>query len=220
MSKCIRCGRGGLLRRMLPLSNNDARICEACYRELGFDPKDGLSMIYSYDEIKNGREAYLQRRVARAAARYEFNVHWDDERTEAVLERYQRDWTDREDRYEGLTKKGLREDGSPGEKVFKYPPLDVDVELRQDVIDGKAAVLVYLIDGKKDPLIGHAPKTKARKILQLLDEHSESVRISAELSGGDFWELVVFHDGEAVCESNMPKPLKVQVTLDWSSEIE
>ena len=219
MAKCIKCGRGiGLFRKAVILNDDDS-ICEACYRELGFDPATDFSRGMRYEDIKAGRAAYVERRNAKLNAHYDFNVHWDDERTEKILERYQKEWTDREDRYEGMTKKELRESGSPGEKVFRYPPLDVDVELRASEIDGKPAVLVSLIDGRKNPLIGYAPKTKAKKILQLIDEHSESVRISAELSGGDFWDLVVFHDGEAVCESNIPKPLKVQVRLDWSSEI-
>ena len=219
MAKCKKCGRGiGLFRKAVLLNDNDS-ICEACYRELGFDPKTDFSQGLRFCEIKDGKSAYIERRNARMSAHYDFNVHWDDERTDKILERYQKDWTDREDRYEGMTKREFKECGGPGDKVFKYPPLDVDVELSRGEIDGKAAVLVSLIDGGKNPLIGYAPKTKAKKILQLIDEHNESIRISAELSGGDFWELVVFHDGEAVCESNIPKPLKVQVRLDWSSEI-
>lgn len=218
MAKCIRCERGGLFKKLLPLSNYDAYICADCFKELGYDPKNDMPLLYRYDEIKEGRAAAEARRAAKAAAHYEFNVHWDDEKTEDILEKFQREWTDREDRYEGMTKKDIRESCVPGEKIFKYPPLDVDLELKRGEIDGKTAVLVYLIDGAKNPLIGYAPKTKAKKILQLLDEHQ--VYMSAELSGGDYRELVCFSDGEAVCDSNIPKPLKIQVRLDWSSEIE
>ena len=218
MAKCIRCKRGGLFRKMLPLSNHDSWICVACYQDLGFDPKDDLSLLYRYNEIAGGKAAMNALRAAKAAAHYIFNVHSEDDNIYDTLERYQRKWTDREDRYEGLTKRDILETCAPGEKIFKYPPLDVDVELKEDEVDGKVAVLVYLVDGDRCPLIGHAPKTKAKRILQLLSEHD--VVVSAELSGGDYRELVCFSDGEAVCDSNVPKPLKVQVRLDWSSEIE
>ena len=217
MAKCKKCGRGiGIFNAGVKLSG-DVPICNSCLKSLGFDPKSDNPAYLRYEDIKDGRAAYDQKRAARAAACYEFNVHWDDEKIERILEKYQREYTSPEDRYDGMTKQDIKEMGMPGEKFFKYPPLDVYVELKEDKIDGKAAILVYLLDGDETKLIGYAPKTKAKKILQILSEHD--VQMSAELSGGDYRELVIFNDGEAVCNSNIPKPLKVQVRLDWSSEI-
>lgn len=216
MAKCKRCGRSLMLGG---IRLADAVICKACLDELGFSDRISrtTASIYKWDDVKDGIKAYYDRLNAKNAAQYMFNVQWEDPAVEDVLEKYQKSWTDREDRYEGMTKKDVRETCVPGEKVFKYPPLDVDVELRPDQIDSKPAILVYLIDGKDPRLIGHAPKTKAKKIIELLRD--PNLRISAELSGGDFWEVVCFPDGgEAVCESNIPKPLKVQVHLEWDPE--
>lgn len=217
MAKCIRCGKSLLFGR---IKMRDADICKNCIDDLGFSGKidNYTASCYKWDDVKNGIQAYWDRQNAKSAAKYVFNVHWDDDRTDDILERYQKNWIAREDQYDGMSKKEIKESCVPGEKIFKYPPLDVDVELKEGEIDGNQAVLVYLLDGEKDPLIGYAPKTKAKKILQLLSEHNPNV--SAELSGGDYRELVVFSDGEAVCNSNIPKPLKVQVCLDWSSDIE
>ena len=216
MAKCIRCGRGGLLRQMLLLYGNESKICTDCYKALGFHPKDDLSLLYRYEDIKDGREVYEERRFARLQAHYDFNVHLTEEGYE-IAEKYQRLWTDREDRYEGMTKREIKENGVPGEKYFKYPPMDVGLDLVPVEVDGRPMIEVYLLtDKKKDPLIGYAPKTKVKKILQLIDEHD--IRMRAELSGGEFRELVVFSDGEAVCDG-IPTETKIQVRLDWSHEI-
>lgn len=60
MSKCIRCGGSFLTRFKIKLK--DAYICRNCAMELGF-PKDFYlrSSSYSWDDIKDGREAYLLR---------------------------------------------------------------------------------------------------------------------------------------------------------------
>lgn len=216
MAKCKKCGRS-LLIGGVRLA--DAVICKSCLEDLGFANRisSSTASLYKWDDVKDGIRAYWDRQNAKAAAHYEFNVQWEDPVVEEFLERYQRAWTDREDQYEGMTKKEVRETCLPGEKIFKYPPLDVDVELKPAEIDGKPAVLVYLVDVKDLILLGRAPKTKAKKIIKLLED--PSIRISAELSGGDFWELVCFSDGgEAVCESNVPKPLKVQIRLEWDPE--
>lgn len=55
MSKCIRCGGSFLTRRKVKLK--DADICGKCYKELGFD-NFLTSDLYSYDDIKDGRDAY------------------------------------------------------------------------------------------------------------------------------------------------------------------
>ena len=61
MDKCIRCGGSFLTRRKLKLA--DGFICPKCFRALGFDKTDELiSHLYSYEDIKDGADAYYQRR--------------------------------------------------------------------------------------------------------------------------------------------------------------
>lgn len=58
MAKCIRCGGSFLTRFKIKLK--DEYICRNCALELGF-PKDFYlrSTLYSWDDIKDGRDAYL-----------------------------------------------------------------------------------------------------------------------------------------------------------------
>lgn len=61
MEKCARCSSLFVFRKKIQLS--DAIICKQCFRELGFDEShDHFSEAYSYDEIKDGREAMIERR--------------------------------------------------------------------------------------------------------------------------------------------------------------
>lgn len=62
MAKCIRCNSPFIGRRKIKLS--DSYICGKCAKELGFDKGFYLySSIYSYDDIKDGQEAYWTRRT-------------------------------------------------------------------------------------------------------------------------------------------------------------
>lgn len=68
MAKCIRCGRGGMgvLHSAIKLKGG-VRICFRCYKELGFDPLQDLSLahlLYSWDDIKDGREEMDARRMS------------------------------------------------------------------------------------------------------------------------------------------------------------
>lgn len=58
MAKCVRCGGSFLTRFKIKLK--DEYICRNCALELGF-PKDFYlrSTLYSWDDIKDGRDAYL-----------------------------------------------------------------------------------------------------------------------------------------------------------------
>lgn len=61
MKTCIRCGKSFFGRRRIRLK--DSEICGKCFRELGFDKSyDRLSDIYAYDDIKDGIDAYSERR--------------------------------------------------------------------------------------------------------------------------------------------------------------
>ena len=59
MAKCERCGASFFGRRKVKLK--DAYICGKCYNELGFD-NYLVSDIYTYNEIKDGYEAYWERK--------------------------------------------------------------------------------------------------------------------------------------------------------------
>ena len=60
MARCERCGGSFLTRFKIKLK--DAYICGKCAQELGF-PKDfyQTSRFYSWDEIKDGKDAYLKK---------------------------------------------------------------------------------------------------------------------------------------------------------------
>ena len=213
--KCERCGKSTMLRGKISLA--DAVICKSCFLDLGFSNDDMIhSPFYKYAEIKNGRAAYQDLQNARANANYVFLVHFVDGAYD-VLEKYQKNWTDPEDRYEGMSNKDIKESGAYNEKIYQYPPLDVDLELQELERDGKPAVGFNLIDGKKNPFIGYAPKTKAKKILQLIEEHPQ-IRMAAELSGGHYKKLEFWNDHDYV-NADWSDDIKVRVTLDWSSEL-
>lgn len=208
--KCPHCGKNiSLFNRGVQL--NDGFICRTCFQGLGFDLKSDVSATkcaYTYSAIKDGKNALIEREKAKRDAHYDFLVHWDDDKIWDILERYQKQNTDREYKYEGYTMRELKESGLYGEKIYKYPPLDVSVELKEkdDNID------VYLFDGDKDVLIGHPPKTKVKKIKTLTKE-LENYFIHATLSGGDYWKL----KDNGYVEDDWSDDLKVKVSIDWSA---
>lgn len=62
MKKCIRCGASFLTHMKITLK--DAYICGKCSKELGFDKDFFLaSSQYTYDQIKDGREALVNRQI-------------------------------------------------------------------------------------------------------------------------------------------------------------
>ena len=69
MAKCIRCGKSTLVRGHVKLA--DAAICTPCWKSLGFKLTETASSdSYRYDDIKDGRDAYDQRRWAASQARF------------------------------------------------------------------------------------------------------------------------------------------------------
>lgn len=211
MAKCQHCNKGGLFRKTIKTRDN-IYICSDCSKSLGIDSSSLPYMNYS--EIKYGMDAYRKYRAAKSDAQYFFLVHPEDDKQYKVIEKYQKDMTDKEDIYSGYSLRDLKESDLYDEKVWKYPPLDVDVELTETALNGKPAIAVNLIRGIDDsPLIGYAPTTKVKKILSLLKDHNCTV--SAELYGGDFRRLL----GDGYVEDGIPTLLNVRVILDWSSEI-
>ena len=144
-------------------------------------------------------------------AMYDFIVKSENEKTTKALEKYQKFWTDKEDQYDGMKLKEFKEDGDPGDKVYQYPPLDVDVKLEAFLgEDGSTEIGAYIENGTKDEIyVGTAAKTKAKKILKLLQENSP--KITGELYGGKYWKM---EDSEYV-DDRWTETLTVRVYLQW-----
>lgn len=119
---------------------------------------------------------------------YEFIAKSQDEKTDKALVKYQKCWTDPEDKYDGMTLKEFKSDGDPGDKIYEYPLLDVDVKLEAFLgEDGSTEIRVFILDGDSEIFVGTAAKTKAKKILRILQERNPS--ISGELYGGKYWKM-------------------------------
>lgn len=72
MSNCIRCGGSFLTRMKLKLS--DGYICRKCFNELGFDKSYYMiSNVYSYEDIKDGFDAYYLKQSEKRAKEYYFS---------------------------------------------------------------------------------------------------------------------------------------------------
>lgn len=70
MAKCIRCGKSTITRGHVKLA--DAAICTPCFKSLGFKLTDTAgATIYKYDEIKDGADAYYNKKIEESAARYD-----------------------------------------------------------------------------------------------------------------------------------------------------
>ena len=68
MAKCIRCGRSGMgvLHQAIKLKDKNF-ICFKCYKELGGQPMKDMTtapLTYTYEDIKDGFEAYANRRLS------------------------------------------------------------------------------------------------------------------------------------------------------------
>ena len=119
---------------------------------------------------------------------YDFIIKAQDEKTEKALIKYQKFWTDKEDKYDGMTMKEFKEDGDPGDKVYEYPPLDVDLRLEAFIgDDGSTEIRGYILDGDGEIYVGTAAQTKAKKILRILQDETPS--ITGELYGGKYWKM-------------------------------
>lgn len=70
MSKCIKCGKSTVVRGHVKLA--DAAICTPCFKSLGFKLNDTLTAsLYRYDDIKNGRDKYYQRKIEEDVNKYD-----------------------------------------------------------------------------------------------------------------------------------------------------
>lgn len=79
---------------------------------------------------------------------YEFIIKSENDDSDKQLEKYQKFWTDPEDKYNGMTMKELKASDLYGEKVYQYPPLDVSVKLSAFMgDDGSVIISGYILDG-------------------------------------------------------------------------
>lgn len=125
---------------------------------------------------------------AASTTTYDFIAKSQDEKTDKALVKYQKFWTDPEDKYDGMTLKEFKSDGDPGDKVYEYPPIDVDVKLEAFIgDDGTTEIRVFILDGDGEIYVGTAAKTKAKKILRILQDNDPSV--TGELYGGKYWKI-------------------------------
>lgn len=143
-------------------------------------------------------------------AMYDFIVKSENEKTTNALEKYQKFWTDKEDQYDGMKLKEFKEDGDPGDKVYQYPPLDVDLKLEAFLgEDGSTEIRAYIENGSDEIYVGTAAKTKAKKILKLLQENSP--KITGELYGGKYWKM----EDNGYDDDRWTETLTVRVYLQW-----
>lgn len=148
--------------------------------------------------------------VSQPSSYYDFIIKSSDEKTDAALSKYQKAETDPADRYNGMTMKQFKAEGLCGEKVYQYPPLDVDVKLSAFIgEDGSVEISGFVLDGSDEIRVGTAAKTKVKKILKILQE--ESPKISGELYGGKYWKL----KDNGYVDDDWSEDLTVRVYLSW-----
>ena len=141
---------------------------------------------------------------------YDFIIKSEDEKTDRALAKYQKFWTDPEDKYEGMTLMQFKEEGYPGDKIYQYPPLDVDVKLDAFIgEDGSVEIRGFIYDGDKEIYVGTAAKTKAKKILRILQ--NDHPKITGELYGGKYWKI----ESSGYVDNRWDEVLTVRVYFEW-----
>ena len=143
---------------------------------------------------------------------YDFIIKSENEKTDKALEKYQKFWTEPEDKYNGMKLMEFKKEGIPGDKIYQYPPLDVDVKLTAFIADEDGAVTIsgYILDGSDDGIyVGTAAKTKAKKILRILQ--NESPKITGELYGGKYWKM----EDSGYVNNDWSEDLTVRVCFEY-----
>ena len=141
---------------------------------------------------------------------YDFIAKCDNEQSQKALEEYQKFWTDPEDKYEGMKLLEFKSEGCPGDKVYQYPPLDVSVDLEAFIgEDGTTTITVFVLDADKRIRVGTAAKTKAKKILKLLQENEP--KITGNLYGGKYWKM----EDSGYVDDRWTEELTVRIFLTW-----
>lgn len=147
-------------------------------------------------------------------AMYDFIVKSENDKTTKAIEKYQKFWTDKEDQYNGMKLKEFKEDGDPGDKVYQYPPLDVDLKLEAFLgEDGSTEIRAYIENGLNEEIyVGTAAKTKAKKILKILQENNP--KITGELYGGKYWKM----EDSGYVNNDWSEDLTVRVYLTYQED--
>ena len=141
---------------------------------------------------------------------YEFIIKSENDESDKLLEKYQKFWTDPEDKYNGMTMRELKESDLYGEKVYQYPPLYVSVKLSAFLgDDGSVIISGYILDGDSEIYVGKSAKTKTKKILKILQD--ESPTINGELYGGQYWKL----EDSGYVDNRWSDDLTIRVSLRW-----
>lgn len=143
---------------------------------------------------------------------YDFIVKSESDKTDKALAKYQKFYTDDGDRYEGMRLMEFKKEGSPGEKVYEFPPLPVPLRLEAFLgEDGSTEIRAYIVDDE-DIYVGTAAKTKAKKILRILQEKSPA--ITGELYGGKYWKM----EDSGYVNNDWSETLTVRVYLAYDKE--
>ena len=159
---------------------------------------------------KKKKEAVPAPAPAPKTETYDFIVKSENESTSKAIAKYQKFWTDPEVKYDGMKLMEFKEDGLPGDKVYEYPPLDVDVRIEAFLgEDGSTDIRAYILDGDGEIYVGTAAKTKAKKILGILQDKDPSV--SSELYGGMYWKM----EDSGYVDDRWSEDLTVRVYLKY-----
>jgi hypothetical protein len=68
----MKCGKSTLVKGHVKLA--DGAICTPCFLKLGFKLSDATtSSLYTFDEIKDGKDAMYRKKAAKAALEYDYN---------------------------------------------------------------------------------------------------------------------------------------------------
>lgn len=142
---------------------------------------------------------------------YDFIVKSENDKSDKAISKYQKFWTDPEDKYDGMKLMEFKKEGCPGDKVYEYPPLEVDVKLEAFIgEDGTTEIRAYILDDSDEGIyVGTAAKTKAKKILRILQGNEP--KISGELYGGNYWKI----EDSGYVNNDWSEPLTVRVYLTY-----
>lgn len=142
---------------------------------------------------------------------YDFIAKCDNEKSHKELEAYQKFWTEPEDKYNGMRLLEFKREGYPGDKVYKYPPLDVAIRLEAFIPDdgSNPSVKVFILTADDDIYVGTAAKTKAKKIIRICTE--KAPKITGELYGGKYWKI----EDSGYVDDRWEEDLTVRVYLEY-----
>lgn len=174
MAKCKRCGASILFAKKFKVDGGV--ICSNCNKALNQSVNVPLT---SKNDIQIHVDVAPEVKPRTAKKEYFFLVHDLDY---DFIEKYRKSETDKEDLWDGMSFNDIRETCYEGDKIYKYPDMDVYLEFKDAVKDDNPALEVYL----DDHMIGYVPKTKVKKTKQLL---ADGTNWKAELYGGSYQYL-------------------------------